>query len=225
MLTQRHSMPMIKTKYYIEFLQYANKIAVHTDEAEDLLQTALLAAIEADRSDMSNIANRKWLVGVIRNQSAFYARSAVRRKKREASTSYLNNSLVESTSTVPTRNFVNTLPSRLKITALLALTGHTKTEISWLLKVSDSALRQRIVQIKRRWGEFDGDHVSELNSLKGELDFGRIRQSLLKMPFRSSETLASHDPDGHLFMATSQNHSLRQHRVISNLKKEKYNAK
>ncbi|MBO1255000.1 sigma-70 family RNA polymerase sigma factor [Alteromonas sp. 5E99-2] len=213
---------MRKASYYSELLQYANKIAFNIDEAEDLLQTALLAAVEAGRCDMSSLVNRKWLLGVIRNQSAFYARSAVRRKKREASFSYLSHFRLEEP--ISTHNFVSTLPSSLKTTALLVLTGHSKAEIAWLLRVSDPAIRQRIVQIKKRWKKYDGRHVSELNGLKESLAFGRIRQSLLNAPCRDKDTLASHDPDGHLFMMTSQNRSLRQHRVTSNLKEEKSNA-
>lgn len=213
---------MRKNKYYTELLRYAHKLASHTDEAEDLLQTALLAAIETGRGDISCVNNRRWLVGTLRNQSAFFARSAVRRRKREASVAHSSNS--QSESAVPTSHFVNTLPPSLKTTALLALTGHTKAEIAWLLRVSDAALRQRIVQIKRRWRQFDGTHVSEYTGLKQGLAFGRIRQALTKAPCRDQSTLASHDLDGHLFMASSQNSLPRQHRVISIQKEEKDNA-
>ncbi len=204
---------MRKNKLYTELLQYARKVTLRTDEAEDLLQTVLLAAIEAGRVDISCINNRRWLIGALRNQSAFFARSAVRRRSREASAAYLGNSQAESK--IPTAKFVSRLPPSLKTTALLALTGHTKAEVAWLLRVSDSALRQRIVQIKRRWRLFDGRHVSEFGGLKEGLAFGRIRKALLKAPLRDNITLASHDPDGHLFMVSSQNGLLRQHRVIS----------
>lgn len=214
---------MRKDKYYTELLRYAYKVAFHTDEAEDLLQTALLAAIETGRADMSCVDNRRWITGVLRNQSAFTARSAVRRRKREASVAYLGSLPPESA--VPTTDFINSLPPSLKTTALLALTGHTKAEMAWLLRVSDSALRQRIVQIKRRWQQFDGRHVLELKGLKEGLAFGQIRLALLKAPCRDKVTLASHDPDGHLFMATSQNGLSRQHRVRSIQKQEKDDAK
>ena len=210
---------MRNNKFYPELLQYAHKVALRTDEAEDLLQTALLAAIEAGRTDMTCINNRRWLIGAIRNRSAFDARSAVRRRKRETSFSYLNSS--PEVSSISTTKFVNTLPPSLKTTALLALTGHTKTELTWLLRISDPALRQRIVQIKRRWRNFDGRHISELNGLKESLAFGRIRQALLKAPLQDNVVLASHDPDGHLFMIRSQNHLLRQHKVKAINKEEK----
>ena len=204
---------MKNNKYYTELLRYAFKVAFNSDEAEDLLQTVLLSAIEKGRADMTCSINRRWLIGALRNQSAFYARSAVRRRNRESSITYINQ--LPSESSVSTTQFVNTLPPGLKTTTLLALTGHTKAEISWLLRVSDSALRQRIVQIKRRWRQFDGGSVLELKGLKEGLAYGRIRKALLQVPCRDQKTLASHDPDGHLFMVSSQKGTSRQHRVKS----------
>lgn len=213
---------MKNNKYYAELLQYASKVTFQSHEAEDLLQTALLAAIEAGRADLTCVNNRKWLIGAIRNQSAFYARSAARRQKREASVAYLSD--METESAVATTDFVNTLPSSLKTTALLALTGHTKAEIAWLLQIADSALRQRIVQIKKRWRLYDGRHVLELGGLSADLPFGRIRKSLMTLPLRDSATLGSHDPDGHLFMVSSQNGLSRQHRGVTTQNKEKDHA-
>lgn len=204
---------MRKNKLYTELLQYAYKVARRTDEAEDLLQNALLAAIEAGRADISCMGNRRWLMGVLRKQSAFDARTALRRRKREASLVYADNSQVETRA--PTTKFVRTLPLSLKTTALLALTGCTKAEVAWLLRVSDTALRQRIVEIKRRWRHYDGRHVSEVRGLKEGLAYGRIRQALLKVARRDKVILSSHDPDGHLFSVTSQNDLLRQHRMVS----------
>jgi len=200
---------MRKNKLYIELFQYACKVALRTDEAEDLFQTALLAAVEAGRADMSCINNRRWLIGVLRNRAAFDARSAVRRRRRETSLAPLDNP--QTRNSVSTTNFVRTLSPILRTTARLALTGHTKAEVAWLLRISDSALRQRIVQIKRGWRHFDGRHVSELRGLKGGLAFGRIRQALIKAPCRDNLILSSHDPSGHLFMVTSQKDLLRQH--------------
>ncbi|MFK3866327.1 RNA polymerase sigma factor [Pseudoalteromonas rhizosphaerae] len=214
---------MKKSNYYTNLLHYAFKVTLHKEEAEDLLQTALLAAIEAKRSDLSCVNNRRWIIGVLRNQSTFNARSAARRKTREASVAYLRN--MQTQSEVSPHHFVDTLPPSLKTTALLALTGHTKKEISWLLRASDMALRQRIVQIKRRWRLYDGGDIFELKGLIGELPFGQIRKALLKAPCRDDDTVASHDPDGHLFMVTSQNPLSRQHKLKSIKKEENVHVK
>lgn len=193
---------------YSQLLQYARKVTRHIDEAEDLLQSILLAAIEQGRTDLSCIHNRRWLYGALRKRAAFDARSAVRRQKREASVTLTDEP--QDVNPVSPDGFVDTLPPSLKTTAQLALAGHTKAEIGWLLRVSDAALRQRIAQIKRRWRTYDGRDVSGISTLKGELAFGQIRQALLKMSRPNDAILASHDPDGHLFMVSSQNGRSRQ---------------
>lgn len=204
---------MKHNRFYANLRRYADKATFSADEAEDLLQTALLAAVEAGRADMTCLNNRRWLLGVMRNRAAFDARTAVRRRARETSVAYVGNGQAQNT--VPTAAFVRSLPTSLKTTTQLALTGHTKAEIAYLLRVSDAALRQRIVQIKRRWRTFDGRPVSELSGLINGLPYGRIRKALLNNSQRNKTLLATHDPDGHLFMVTSQNGHSRQPKVTS----------
>lgn len=213
---------------YTELLHYARKVARHIDEAEDLLQAILLAAVEAGRTDLSSNENRRWLFGALKKRAAFDARSAMRRQKREA-TSILTPAeesaeQPQAESQVSPSEFVNTLPPGLRSAALLALAGHTKAEIGWLLRISDTALRQRIAQIKRRWRQFDGRNVSGLSNLKGELAFGQIRQALLRMSRHNSVILASHDPDGHLFVVSSQNGLSRQRKGVPTIKEELNNV-
>ncbi|MEE9320218.1 MAG: hypothetical protein V3U76_07235 [Granulosicoccus sp.] len=182
------------------------------NEAEDLLQSVLLVAVEANRADMTCVANRRWLIGALRKRALFDARSAIRRRHREnlfavsASSSRLADPLPA--------HFVATLPPCLRTTALLALTGHTKAEVSYLLRISDSTLRQRIAQIRKRWRRIDGHDFAEIPGLCGTLPFGQIRRALLG-PVRSDRALlASHDPDGHLFVVCSQNRMARQQQDV-----------
>ena len=60
-------------------------MARRRDEAEDLLQVILLAAVEAGRTDLSSSENRRWLFGALKKRAVFEERSAVRRQKRDAS--------------------------------------------------------------------------------------------------------------------------------------------
>lgn len=206
--------------YDANFLRYARKVAFDNDEAWDLLQSALVTAIENGRADMSCVHNRRWLIGVLRNQAAFCARTALRRRQRDAAAAFTHEEQ-SADDTVCSEGFIATLPPSLKTTALLALAGQTKEEIAWLLRVPDTAMRQRIVQLKRRWTAFDGRAVAEFIHLRGELDFGWIRQSLLKSPCLQQAILATHDHDGHLFMLSSQNNPARQHSGKFTHKKEK----
>jgi hypothetical protein len=90
------------------------------------------------------------------------------------------------------------LSPALRLTALLALSGHTRQEIGWLLRLSDAALRQRISQLKRA---LDNAPTPSADP-QGPLAFGRIRRALLGPARRDNAFLASHDPDGHLFVVS-----------------------
>lgn len=185
---------------YVELLRQAQRASRRPDEAEDLLQAVLLSAIEAGRCDLSCPDNRRWLQGAIRKRAAFEARSAIRRRQRE--TRWQAEPTAPVTQEAMPTAFVATLPAALRTTALLALTGHTRQEISWLLQLSDPTLRQRIAEIRRRWREAGGDRLEDIPGLDGTLHFGRIRSALLGPARRDGVLLASHDPDGHLFLVS-----------------------
>jgi RNA polymerase sigma-70 factor (ECF subfamily) len=184
---------------YVELLRQARCMARRADEAEDLLQTILLAAVEAGRADLSCPDNRRWLRGALRKRAAFDARSAARRRQRE--TQWSQRDAGEATPPGFPRRFVASLPPSLRTTALLALTGHTRQEIVWLQHLPDTAFRQRLADIRRRWLAFGGGDVAGMPGLSGTLEFGRIRQALLAAVHHGQDAiLASHDPDGHLFV-------------------------
>lgn len=195
---------------YLDLLRQAQRAARRADEAEDLLQTILLSAVEAGRSDLSCPDNRRWLAGALRKRAAFDARSAMRRRVREDR--WANQPYHADEGDILPTAFLASLPPSLRTTALLALTGHTRQEIAWLLGVADAALRQRIADIRRRWRAAGHDRLNDMPGLDGGLAFGRIRQALLKPVRHQGAVLASHDPDGHLFVVSlpSQNAAARQ---------------
>jgi RNA polymerase sigma-70 factor (ECF subfamily) len=202
-------------KAYLELLRFARRQSRLADEAEDLLQTALLAAIEVQRGDMTRSENRRWLGGVLRKRALHEARSAARRRQRE-SAYMLRYSGGEAVTATEPEHFITTLPPALRTTALLALTGHTKPEIAWLLRLSDAALRKRISEIRRRWRQSGVRILLGAGEPRGNLPFGHIRRALIRRVQDAGVVLASHDPDGHLFLVTSQIARPRQHSV-SNL--------
>lgn len=185
----------------------ARRHARSADEADDLVQQALLAAIEAGRTDFTSGQTRAWLKGVIRNKARMAARGAVRRKARE--TAWQDGAALtieRSTAGLPD---VSALPRSLRLVALLAFAGATRPEIAWLLGLSDTALRQRISQLKRA---LDGLPEGEGGpALQGALPFGALRRSMVERLKARGGFLASHDPDGHLFViASSQKPATRQ---------------
>lgn len=174
----------------------ARRVSRRADEADDLVQEALLVALESGRTNLASPETRRWLAGVIRNRAAFDARTSVRRRRRETGWSEAQPAAAIRTE-APAPELAHLSPA-LRVTALLALSGHTRQEIGWLLKLSDAALRQRISQLKRA---LDATPTPDA-SPSGPLAFGRIRRALLGPTRRSEAFLASHDPDGHLFVVS-----------------------
>jgi len=167
-------------------------------EADDLLQDALIVAVGAGRLRDRDLD--AWLVGVMRNLSLTAHRGASRRAKREADFA----SAAEYTGPVglpdrlPTA-FVASLPPSLRLVALLAGAGATRAEIRHITGASDVALRQRIGGLKARWRAHRArSDVDDVPCSRLTLPFGAIRRALLPIARRSATALASHDPDGHL---------------------------
>ncbi len=95
---------------------------------------------------------------------------------------------------------LNSLTQPLKAVMALALSGHNRREIAYLLNLTDVALRQRVRAIKRRVNEAGMVMPTELPGLNPGMAYGRIRGALSSKLFRKGGFLASHDPDGHLFV-------------------------
>ena len=204
---------------FSQLLREARRAARGRPEADDLFQTAWLAAVEAGREDLTCAANRRWFVGALRRRALFDARTAVRRRSRERRAALMDAHTGQNTE-VPVW-FVERLPPKLRTTALLVLTGHSKHEILWLQRINEPALRQRIADIRRRWRAEGCGSLEAVSGLGGPLNFGTIRRALL-LPARSpGVVLASHDPAGHLFVVnTSQKRRARQLGSGSNHLKE-----
>jgi DNA-directed RNA polymerase specialized sigma24 family protein len=194
---------------FSKLLREAQRAAPRWQDGEDLFQTIWLAAVEAGREDLSSAANRRWFVGALRKRAMFDARTAVRRRSREQRAALMDANTGQSAD-IP-EGFLERLPPKLRTTALLVLAGQSKREILWLLRLNEPALRQRIADIRRRWRAEGGVSLDGVSRLSGRLNFGIIRRALLPPARGPGVVLASHDPDGHLFVvSTSQNPGARQ---------------
>ena len=181
---------------YPDLLRYARRVSKRADEAEDILQSVLLSAVKHGRADLNVESNRRWLMGAIRKHAAFEARSAVRRRKRESA---FYPTGPEGPANTDFSRLCDALPPALRTTARLIGAGHTKPEILWLLRISYMALRQRIADIRRRLRAFNLS-ADDVAGLRGPLAFGLIRRHLLTPARADGVFLASHDPDGHVFI-------------------------
>ncbi|WP_369058755.1 sigma factor [Caulobacter sp. 73W] len=187
---------------YAQLLAVARRESRDAGAAEDLVQEAMVAGIRAGRTDFDTLETARWLAGVIRNQARMAARGAVRRRRRE--TAWRSEAVAETTpSEAPNlAGLVDALPGSLKIVAALALSGHNRREIAYLLDLSDTALRQRLAALKRRLVVGGVAAPEDLPGLNLDLAYGRLRDALLPRLLRHGGVFASHDPDGHLFVVS-----------------------
>lgn len=178
-------------------------------QAEDVVQDALLAAIEQGRADLDDQANLRWLSGVVRNKARMSARTARRQRHRDGLWQAGRTEPV--TENAAPAEVLAGLPQALRVIAALVLTGHNRREIAYLLNLPDTALRQRISALKRHLVARGLAAPHELSGLHLDLAYGRIRDVLLPALLRHGGSFASHDPDGHLFVVRrSQNGPPRQ---------------
>lgn len=190
----------MRQSVYDQLLGLARRHCRNPADADDLLQEALIEAVRVGRSDFSRPEHRRWLVGVIRNKARMAARGAVRRRSRDAAWHEFRQPAPSQTDDAPIGALLAALPSALKAVAALALAGHTRREIAYLLKLDDAALRQRISTLGRRVRAAGLPLPEGLPGLGLNLAYGRIRDALLPALLREGGVFASHDPDGHLFV-------------------------
>lgn len=188
----------MRSQVHARLLSIARR-EIGSPAAEDIVQDALVIAIEAGRYDLADAENARWLNGVVRNRARMTARSARRRRRRESDWSALREIAAEATASRP-GDILQGLPPALKTLAALVLTGHNRREIAYLLHLPDTALRQRISALKRHLTARKLAAPAELTGLTLDLAYGRIRDSLLPAVKRHGGVFASHDPDGHIFL-------------------------
>lgn len=170
-------------------------------DAEDVVQEALLVAVRSGRADLGDAATARWLAGVVRNKARMAARGLARSRRRDAAWTELGagTSLVSEPDKLPDQ-IISRLPPSLRAVVVLALTGHNRREIGYLLRLDDAALRQRIAKLKARLCASGIELQGGMLGLNLDVAYGRIRDALLPLLLRQGGYLASHDPDGHLFV-------------------------
>ncbi|GLQ54447.1 RNA polymerase sigma factor [Devosia nitrariae] len=202
----------MRPQHYSRLRSIAQRWSRRPDEADDLVQDALVEAVRLGRSDFTEAGNFKWIAGVIRNRARVTARSAGRRRRRDATWWAFSNDAAEPTpAPIDVQHVIEELPRTLKSVAALALSGHNRREIAYLLDLKEDALRQRISKLRRILRVRGMEMPSGLPGLNLDLAYGRIRNCLLPELKRQGGIFAAHDPDGHLFVVTrSRNDGPRQ---------------
>lgn len=190
---------------YRELRLKARRLVHRAGDADDLLQDTLVAALEAGRDDPA------WMHGVMRKLAAMQARTAVRRRQREAAVALVPGD-DPSTTTLPVeassrlRELLASMPPAARRVAVLALHGLAAEEIRWILGVSDTAFRQRLTSIRKSlataglsageaWAAIPGAGPSRCV----DLQYGLLRRAL-KAAIDRRPGLGTHDADGHLIV-------------------------
>lgn len=188
----------MRTRLYARMLAIAQREA-GPDLAEDAVQEALLVAVQTGRHDLDDARTGRWLMGVVRNRARMASRTARRRSIRDHE--WQSQRVGPDPEAGPdVSEVVAGLPPALKTLAALVLTGHNRREIAYLLNLPDTALRQRVVALKRHLAAKGLAAPGELSGLNLDLAYGRIRDALMPALVRHGGLFASHDPDGHLFV-------------------------
>lgn len=199
---------------YRELCALARRYSARGEEAEDLLQDTLLAALQAGRSDLP------WLVGTLQNQAAMAARGAVRQKQREANYASLDReaSVALAPSTGESAHAIDSVLARLpraaRRVAILALHGLDADEIRWILGITATAFRQRLSSIRKSLGSLPAASRGEALALAYlrdparalDLQFGLLRRHL-QAALAARPGLGTHDLDGHLLVIRPSAHT------------------
>lgn len=192
---------------YARLRKRARRYRANNADADDLLQDALVAALVAQREPLTDPVDERWLGGVLRKLAAMDARTAQRRRTRERA-------VVPADAAAPDpvafeHNVVAAVLAPMapaaRAVATLALHGLGPTDIRWILSLSDTAFRQRLVSVRRALGRLPAalraDALAAALHRPGSpgLDLRLIRTALRTVLARAPG-VGTHDPDGHLLV-------------------------
>ena len=186
---------MVSAGVYRAILLTARRFVRSNDEARDLTQDVLAIALARGVDDWSSQERQAWLRGVVRKRAAFVRRGEARRRKREL----LAGSDEErgAGAWVWEPEFLAGMPRSLRVVALLASADLCAAEIRWLLQLSDTALRQRLLGLRDALREHDDAPTFPAAGLPRAFWSQRARM-LSQLRQRGGRAIATQDPDGHM---------------------------
>ncbi len=206
----RAAAPALTRETLRRLQRQALRLCRRPDDADDLVQETLLAAVSAGRHDLP------WLSGVLRRQAALAARTGIRRRRREGE---VDPPSVDddpahahaSCDAARRRAWLATLPPSARRVAVLALHGLNADEIRWILRLPPTAFRQRLTRIRHGLSQLEPTLRDDLQAVREprrtvDLPFGLTRRAL-KAAMQAGEGLGTHDEDGHLILIDGSAHT------------------
>lgn len=206
----------------------ARRFARDDEEARDLAQDALVAALARGFTDWASAERRPWLYGVLRRRAAFVARTAARRNKRERVAPQVTHSRWMPPAMPPTMppamsptmppgmppqwrpQFVAALPPSLRVVATLAGADLCAAEVRWLLGLTPTAWRSRLSALRRAIRDQAAPCTQPHRALSGApaSSWGARRATLLAgLKATRLPMVAAHDPDGHAIFLRAVPHT------------------
>jgi DNA-directed RNA polymerase specialized sigma24 family protein len=203
-------------RVYQRLLARSRRAIRNPEDAADLLQDALVAALAAQREPLRRAEDERWLCGVIRNLAAKRARGEVRRRRREADSAVSEPVSPAGSSPQPVKldSMLVPMPPAARAVAILVLHGLNVDEIRWIYGLSEAAFRQRLTSIRKALkalpAELSGEALATALHRRGlpGLELGLIRRAL-RTTLVQLPGIGTHDPDGHLMVVTSSAHKSR----------------
>lgn len=206
----RAAAPALSPETLRRLQRQALRLCRRPDDADDLVQETLLAAVSAGRHDLP------WLSGVLRRQAALAARTGIRRRRREGegdppSADDDPAHASASCSAACRRAWLATLPPSARRVAVLVLHGLGADEIRWILRLPPTAFRQRLTRIRHGLSQLAPALRDDLQAgceprRTVDLPFGLTRRAL-KAAMQAGEGLGTHDEDGHLILIDGGAHT------------------
>lgn len=185
---------------YEECVRVAAASSRSAQHARDLAHAVLLDAIERGVDDLDAVERRAWLRGALRKHAAFDARTAVRRRAREgrwqAATETQRSAEPEPWRFSP--ELLARLSPALRVLAALASAELEPREIRSVLRLTDTAFRKRLSELRRAVGEAAAAGIAVVSRAPAAYALGAARAELLEsLKSHPTWAVASHDPDGH----------------------------
>jgi RNA polymerase sigma-70 factor (ECF subfamily) len=185
--------PEVDRAAYAEILEHARRVTRSLEEARDVAQESLIAALARGFHDWAAPARRAWLIGVVRKRAAMLARTEGRRRRREQS-SLGGEAHAGAWRWQP--RFLDSLAPSLRAVATLANADMGASEIRWVLELSETALRQRLTALRRALRAEPEPPVLPVS--EPPAGFGPQRAQLLaNLRLHPARAIATRDPDGH----------------------------
>jgi DNA-directed RNA polymerase specialized sigma24 family protein len=183
---------------YDECLRTAAACARDRHDASDLVQTIFLYALEHGLPDLGAPERRAWLRGALRRRAAFEARLAARRHKREACWQDVSSAGESQRPWRFSPEFLASLQPSIRVLAALATADLSPEEIRSVLRLSGTAFRKRLSELRRVVRDASQTGLTLLMQGSSSYALGPARAGLIDSLRRRPEAvLGSHDPDGH----------------------------